>query len=76
MRRGDWFFIFLSVVIVAIALLDALVSYQNPKPNNPNIVVIEPGHTQSVTGPAMVILDSPKDMQSAVQAAPKRATPK
>jgi hypothetical protein len=76
MRRGDWFFIFLSVAIVAIAVLDAIISYQNHKPDNPNIVVIEPERTQSVTGPALVILDNPKHTQSTVQPAPKRTTQK
>jgi len=71
MKRSDWFFIFLSVAIVAIAVLDATTSYQTHKPN-PNIVVIEPERTQSVAGPAIVI----KQAQSAVQPAPKRTTQK
>jgi hypothetical protein len=58
MKRGDWFFIFLSIAVVLIAVLGAITSYQN--------------HTQSVTGPAIVITHA----QSAVQVAPKRTTQK
>ena len=73
MKRGDWFFIFLSIAVVLVAALGTITSYQNHKPN-PNIKVIEPERTQSVTGPALVILGNPPHAQGAIQVAPKHTT--
>jgi len=52
MKRGDWLFIFLSVMVVAIAVLDVAAAYKYRKPG-PTVRIIFDPDPQSNAAPAL-----------------------
>jgi hypothetical protein len=53
MKRGDWFFLFLSGALVTIAAVEVATEYQNRKPD-PSVLIVIDGQTSNTPSAAII----------------------